>query len=316
MNQLRQKSNHAILVTGGAGFIGTHLCARLISQGHSVVALDLRAPKAPVHGVEYVRGDVRDRSLLDRCVEGADVVYHLAATVSVPLCQENPVESYSNNVLATVGVLDSICARARTERNRPVPFVFASSAALYGSRGDDRRALTETDTAPVFSSFYAAQKHACEKAIEVYHSTNGVPAVVFRFFNVFGPGQDPSSPYSGVITLFMKYAKEGRPLPLNGGGTQTRDFISVYDIADAAVSVLGLDPAVWDATPVNLGSGETITVRELAEQVSALHGKRSALVDAPSREGDVLHSLADISKARTRFGFYPSRNLRSGLSEI
>ena len=174
---------------------------------------------------------MRDRTLTSQAMEGSDVVYHLAATVSVPLCQKDPVDSYSNNFQATLGLLELIRER-RVRDGKAIRFAFASTAAVYGARGDDGRALREDDIAQEFMSFYAAQKHASEQAIRLYRTAHGIPAWIFRFFNVFGPGEDPKSPYSGVITVFARLAREGQPLPLHGGGAQTRDFISVHDVVD------------------------------------------------------------------------------------
>ncbi|MBI3544073.1 MAG: NAD-dependent epimerase/dehydratase family protein [Deltaproteobacteria bacterium] len=305
----------SILVTGGAGFVGTHLSRKLVQLGYEVRVIDLRKPTTVVDGVEYVQGDVRNAELLDSLVARAGTVYHLAATVSVPLCQKDPIDSYSNNLTATLMVLEAIRKNSAT-REKPIRLVFASTAALYGSMGDDGRALKEEDVASEFFSFYAAQKHASEKAIELYRSALGIPAVVYRFFNIFGPGQDPSSPYSGVITIFSKFAREGRPMPLNAGGIQTRDFISVYDIANACAAAMSLPVEKWDAKPMNLGTGKSITVRQLAEMIREISGGRSEITTAPAREGDVIHSLADISRARAVIGFKPEHDLKTGLIQL
>ena len=266
MNTLTQSTYKNILVTGGAGFVGSHLSRRLNSLGHSVRVIDLKKPESPIDGVTYFQGDVRNPKLLSEVMGNIHAVYHLAATVSVPLCQKDPVDSYSNNFMATLSVLEAIRERSEKEKSR-IPFIFASTAAVYGNRGDDGRALKETDTAAEFSSFYAAQKHASEKAIDLYARAYGIPATVFRFFNIYGPGQDPSSPYSGVITLFLKYAKDGKPLPLNAGGGQTRDFISVHDIVDACERALKVPLEICNSMPINLGTGKSITVRQLAELI-------------------------------------------------
>lgn len=305
----------SVLVTGGAGFIGTHLSRKLISAGHRVRVLDLRDPETSVAGVEYVKGDVRNRTILSSALDGVDAVYHLAATVSVPVCQKDPVESYSNNFSATLVLLDAVRARNIGQKT-PIRFAFASTAALYGNNGNDGRALKEEDFAEEFLSYYAAQKHASEQAIRLYRSCHGIPAMIFRFFNVFGPGQDPTSPYSGVITVFTKWAKEGKPLPLNGGGTQTRDFIAVRDLTDALVKGLELEERVWDGHPINLGSGSRLTIRELAEIIVKASGKGSQITSAPPREGDVLHSLADISRANKILKFQPHTTLSEGLTEL
>lgn len=305
--------NKPILVTGGAGFVGTHLCRKLTALGFSVTAIDLRKPATVVPGVEYIQGDVRNQELLDSLVKKSSVVYHLAATVSVPLCQKDPVESYSNNFDATLAVLEAIRKKNDAPHTR---IVFASTAALYGSKGDDGRALAEHDIAEEFMSFYAAQKHASEQAIALYRACYGIPAVTYRFFNIYGPGQDPTSPYSGVITVFSRFAKENKPLPLNGGGHQTRDFISVYDIVQGCVSALELPADQWTARPMNLGTGKSITVRQLAELIKKASGAASEITTAPAREGDVVHSLADISRARQVIGFAPQHDLEQGLSEL
>lgn len=305
-----------MLVTGGAGFVGTHLARRLTALGHEVISLDLKNPQTPVQGVEYVRGDVRDANLLSSLLEGAGVVYHLAATVSIPLCQQDPAESYSNNVNATIGVLEGIRATARRRGESPMPFVFASTAALYGTRGDDGRALTEADVALTHLSYYAAQKHASEQAIQLYTKFHGVPSTVFRFFNIFGPGQDPKSPYSGVITIFNALASAGKPLPLNEGGIQTRDFVSVHDIVQGLVKTLDRPLARWDARPMNLGTGKRITVREIAEIINQAYGSKSEITVAPAREGDVRHSLADITLAKNEIGYAPKHGLADGLAEL
>lgn len=299
-----------ILITGGAGFIGTHLCRKLIDSGKQVTALDLRDPVTRVAGVTYVRGDVRDASLVEKLTTGARVVFHLAATVSVPLCQKDPIESYSHNFTGTLVVLEAL----RKQKN-PAGIVFSSTAALYGDRGNDGRALRESDVAAKFSSYYAAQKHASEKAIELYSEFYGIPATIFRFFNVFGPGQDPTSPYSGVITVLMKLAHEGNPLPMNGGGAQTRDFISVHDIVSACVAAEKIPVSRWDAGPMNLGSGTSITIRKLGEMISQICEAKPQLVDAPPREGDVLHSRADISRAREHLGFSPHHSIQEAIQQ-
>lgn len=304
-----------VLVTGGVGFVGTHLCRKLIEMNYSVLALDLRKPTTVVPGVEYIQGDVRDKALLASLIANASTVYHLAATVSVPLCQKDPLESYSNNFDATLIVLETIRKKFE-DKKEMTKLVFASTAALYGSKGDDGRALKEHDIAEQFMSFYAAQKHASEEAIQLYRSCYGIPAVIFRFFNIFGPGQDPTSPYSGVITIFAKFAKEGRAMPLNGGGHQTRDFVSVYDIVQGCTLALSLPEDRWNAKPMNLGTGKSITVRQLAQIIKTAINTNSEITVAAPREGDVVHSKADITRAKETVGYIPTTDLEKGLSEL
>jgi UDP-glucose 4-epimerase len=297
---------NAILITGGAGFIGTHLCRELIRLGHKVVAYDLRHPKTPVEGVQYLLGDARNFSSVYDVVlqHGITTIYHLAATVSVPLCQKDPVESYSHNLLATQAVLE-----AARKCDWTVRVAFASSAALYGDLGNHMNALSEHTIASRFSSFYAAQKHASEKMIELYTEFYKVPTLMFRFFNVYGVGQDPTSPYSGVITIFSQLAKAKKPIRVYNSGIQTRDFIAVTELAAAIASAIALSDEHWDASVLNLGSGSRTTVKALAEMIRQLAGSDAPIVDAPPREGDVLHSLADIQKAKSLLKFNPTSEL-------
>ncbi|MGZ3709651.1 MAG: NAD-dependent epimerase/dehydratase family protein, partial [Bdellovibrionota bacterium] len=236
-------------------------------------------------------------------------------TVSVPLCQHDPVESYSNNMGATLTVLDAV-RRVQAREGRKIRVAFASTAALYGDRGNDGRALSEEDVALQFSSYYAAQKHASEQALSLYAQYFGIPALSFRFFNVYGPGQDPTSPYSGVITIFARLAREGKPLQLNDGGIQTRDFVSVYDLVEALSNALSLSERAWDGKAINLGTGKIITVRELAEVIRELSGKQSELIPAPARAGDVLHSRASIRRAEEILSFKPKQDFKNGLTEL
>lgn len=315
MNDIN-RSESEILVTGGAGFIGTHLCRKLVRAKHAVTVLDIRTPQSPVSGVKYVRGDVRDPLIVRELVGAASTVYHLAAIVSVPLCQKDPFDSYSTNFTGTLVLLNAIREQAQDSGRRPARVVFASSAALYGNKGTEGRALREEDRALRFSSFYAAQKGASEQALDQYRQAFGVPSIAFRFFNVYGQGQDPSSPYSGVITVFSRLAREGRPLPLNGGGRQTRDFISVEDVVDGLARALELPDDSWNAQPVNLGTGTSVDIRSLAEMIRDATGKISALVEAAPREGDVLHSLADISIARELLRFQPKHALKERITAL
>lgn len=318
-----RSTTKAVLITGGAGFIGTHLARELLSRDYSVISLDLRgAGDSPVVGVTYLQGDARDSVRVREVLAGSEItaVFHFAATVSVPLCQGNPVESYSNNVGATLSVLDACyheIERRKMEANPlPLRVTFASSAALYGDLGNHQLPLEESRIADRFSSFYAAQKHASEKMIELYCDFFQIPSMIFRFFNVYGHGQDPSSPYSGVITVFTKLAREGRTLPLHDGGVQTRDFIPVSELVHTAASALTLPLAEWNAKVLNLGSGVRTSVRELAELICYFSNSPSPIIDAQPREGDVLHSLADISRAKALLGFKPSAPLPIKLQEL
>lgn len=303
-----------ILITGGAGFVGTHLCRSLTALGHSVTSLDLKGRSRPIEGVRDIVGDVRNLKVLTPLIEEADFVYHLAATVSVPVCQQNPQESYSNNFQSTLSVLE-VLRHKRERSGRDTGLLFASTAAVYGSLGDDGRALVETQVAESFSNYYAAQKHASEQAIRLYREFHSLPAMIFRFFNIYGEGQDPTSPYSGVITIFRDRAERGEPLLLNGGGHQTRDFIAVEDIVSGCVKALDVPLAHWTAAPINLGTQKTCTIRDLAQLITQITRSRSPVTAGPARAGDVQHSKASIERALSTLPLWEPRHaLAEGLA--
>ena len=304
-----------ILVTGGAGFIGTHLCRRLVSSGHDVQVLDIADPKSAVEKVTYARGDVRNVADLKRAIEGVDAIYHFAAMVSVPLCQERPIESMETNLMATTNVLESI-RQESARRHKSVRLIFAGSSVVYGDLGQQGKPTREDGQLAWPISFYGAQKLSSEHAIRLYHQTYGIPAVVFRFFNVFGPGQDPKSPYSGVISIFSAAAKEARALRLNGGGTLTRDFVSVHDVARANAMALSLPEDKCDGRAMNLGTGRSVTIRELANTMIEVSGTTATTDDAPFRNGDVMHSQADITRAKEVLGWTPEVSLSTGVTEL
>jgi UDP-glucose 4-epimerase len=308
-------------VTGGAGFIGTHLCRTLVAAGHAVRTLDIAELKRPVAGVEAIRGDVRDPSAVAAALRDIETVYHLAAIVSVALCQEKPVESYATNLGATALVLElmhqeRLRAGRATTVSPQIRFVFASSSAVYGDKGKETQPISEQTLLDAPLSFYAAQKLGSEHAIGVFHRRHGTPALAFRFFNVYGPGQDPSSPYSGVISTFTRSARQGLPLKLNGGGKQTRDFVSVHDITNALKAALDLPSPAWDSLPINLGTGHSIPITTLAAEIIEAAHSSSLTETTPWREGDVRHSCADIRKANSTLGWKPRVTLAEGLREI
>ncbi|MCM2322902.1 MAG: GDP-mannose 4,6-dehydratase [Oligoflexia bacterium] len=304
-----------ILITGGAGFIGTHLTRLLVSQGHAVRVLDLVPPKSPVPGAQYLQGDIRNEWTLAEALRGVRAVYHFAAIVSVPLCQEQPHESFTTNLGGTSLVLETV-RQEQLRQGRKIRVLFAGSSAVYGALGQPGIPLKESDTLPPPLSFYGAQKLGSEHLMALYHEVHGVPATCFRFFNVYGPGQDPKSPYSGVISIFTLRTRQGEPLQLHGGGTQTRDFISVHDLVRACAAALELPETACDGRPINLGTGKTTTVRELAELAVRLQGSSSTISVTPPRSGDVRDSLADSSRARTLLGWEPRVSLEKGLGEL
>jgi UDP-glucose 4-epimerase len=299
-----------ILVTGGSGFIGTHLCRALVQAGHSVRVLDLNvsAQAQAVLGVEYRQGDVRDRKSVVSAVQDVQAVYHLAAIAGVPLCQAEPFESTQTNLASTALVMENLKPGTR--------FVYSGSSAVYGDSGREGEALSETREIKDLISFYAVQKHACEGLIRQFRLSRGIPSVVFRFFNVFGPGQDPKSSYTGVITAFSEAIRAGRPIRLNGGGVQTRDFVSVHDIVRGLLLAIECPDENCNAEPINLGTGTPVTIRKLAELMREISGSSVPLEEAPWREGDVRHSSAQIDRAAQQLGWKPLISLKTGLAEL
>lgn len=303
------------LVTGGAGFIGSHLCRKLVALGHPVTSLDIADPKQPVPGVHYRKGDVRTPGEFADLVRACDVVYHFAALVSVAECESDPVTSYATNLTATLGLLRQLEALQRDTGKKRL-LVFAGSSAVYGTLGETGAPISEDLTLAPPLSFYGAQKLASEQAIRLYAQRFSIPSVVFRFFNVYGPGQDPSSPYSGVVSIFVREAKRNGTISLHGGGSQTRDFVSVHDVADACVRALEVDSRACDGAPINLGTGESVTIRRLAEIVRDLSGSHPELRDDSPRVGDVLHSRARVERAKAKLGWTATTSLEAGLREL
>lgn len=186
-----------IIITGGSGFIGGHLCKALIDDGYEVTVIDIVPPRRAIPRAKYEIFDVRDERKVEKVIANADVVFHFAATVSVPLCEENIVEGYSNNVLGTLSILNAILK----SKNFPRIF-FSSSAAVYSTACNESVALCEEEGV-MPSSHYAFQKRTAEKLIKLFFKKYKIPSLIFRFFNVYGPFQKKDSPYSGVITIFL-----------------------------------------------------------------------------------------------------------------
>jgi len=307
------------VVTGGAGFIGSHTVDRLIGAGHHVVVLDdfrtgKRANLAQHAGsdrLEIVACDVSHGIFAALAPITAkhgpvDRIVHLAAQVSVVHSVQNPLVDMQVNYGGTLHVLEYARATGVAK------VVFASSAAVYGDVttmpvGED------TPTRPV--SPYGIDKLASEHALDYYAAVHGVPVTALRFFNVYGPRQDPSSPYSGVISIFADRARAGRPLTIFGDGGQTRDFVYVGDVVRAIVAALG-DGA--SRVVANVGTGDEITVLELARTIVGLCGGptgKSAIEHAPPRAGEILKSRARVDRLRDALGIVAETTLVDGLRE-
>jgi UDP-glucose 4-epimerase len=297
------------LITGGAGFIGSHLAETLSARGHSVRVLDnfqtgRRRNLAALRGrVEIVRGDVRDRRAVRAAVQGADYVLHQAALVSVTQSLDRPEETLDVNLNGTMTLLQA----ARKAGVRRV--VMASSCAVYG----DGPIPAREDQAPAPLSPYAVSKLAAETlAVSFFHSY-GFPVACLRYFNVFGPRQDPRSPYSGVIAIFTSHAAAGKPVTIYGDGRQTRDFVFVADVVAANLLACEAEGAAGRA--VNVGTGRGRSLLDLRAEIDALSGTPLQTVSAAARPGDIYHSRSDPSLARKLLGFRAQTDFRAGLRQ-
>jgi UDP-glucose 4-epimerase len=303
-----------VVVTGGAGFIGSHVVDRLMETGHRVVVLDnfstgkranlaRWAGHAALHVVpcDVAHGVFAALAPIEREHGAVARIVHLAALVSVPMSVANPVGDMQVNYGGTLHVLEY--ARARGVKK----VVLASSAAVYGDAaappvGED--AVTQ----PV--SPYGISKRASELVLDYYAAVHGLPTTSLRFFNVYGPRQDPSSPYSGVISVFADRARAGWPLVIFGDGKQTRDFVYVGDVVRAILAALANGNSRLIA---NVGTGHEITVLELARTIVELTGGGSKIEHAPARDGEILKSRARVDRLRNDLGVVAETVLAEGL---
>ena len=294
-----------ILITGGAGFIGSHLARRFADQAEVTVLDDLRSGYARnLEGVRcrFLQGSILDEAALRQAVAGAEEVYHLAAMISVPESVAKPAECAELNTEGTRRVL----AAAVAAGTRKV--VLASSAAIYG----DNPTVPKLESMPPEpKSPYAETKLAGERLLEEYRVAHGLGTTSLRFFNVFGPRQDPRSAYAAAVPIFIAKALRDEPIGIHGDGGQTRDFIHVTDI----VGALAFAGASTDmAGTYNVGYGRSQSVLALAEEIVRLTGSRSRIEHLPSRAGDVRHSLASTERLLAA-GWKPQSSVSAGLAE-
>jgi UDP-glucose 4-epimerase len=305
-------SSKTVLITGGAGFIGSHLVDRLINQNYKVRVIDnLSAGCLNNLGshlrdgtVEFIQGDIRDFSLIRKCVENVDSVVHLAAQTSVPYSLLKPDFTFDVNVSGSLNLMQaSIEAGVRR-------FVFASSCAVFG----------DTQTVPIDENIalkpispYAESKLAIERCCRGFNQRGLLGSVVLRFFNVYGPRQGLSE-YSGVITQFINRLRMGSPLVVFGDGTQTRDFVSVFDVVEGIV--LAMEKQGVEGEAFNIGSGYATSIEDLAKAVLDLAGSDLGIEHRAARLGDIVASVADISKAKRVLEFEPKIGLFEGLRPL
>jgi nucleoside-diphosphate-sugar epimerase len=295
------------LVTGGAGFIGSHLAEELVRRGEKVRVVDSlatgkRQNLAHIPEVEFVNGDLADIDVAKRAVAGVDYVLHQAAIPSVPRSVQDPLTSNRANIDASLNVL--IAARDAGVKR----VVYAGSSSAYGNTPTLPKVETMA-TAPL--SPYALQKLVAEQYARMFTQLYGLETVTIRYFNVFGPRQDPSSPYSGVISLFISALCEGRQPTIYGDGEHTRDFTYVANVVDGVLRACHAQGASGEV--INVAMGGRISLNQLFRTLRDLVGAKVEPKYAPPRAGDVRDSQADISKARNLLGYEPTVSFEEGL---
>ena len=297
-----------VLVTGGGGFIGSHLVDLLLQRGHAVRVLDnfstgrrSNLPQAHID-LEIMTADIRNADEVFRGMDGVDAVVHLAAVASVQASVEDPVGTHEVNLVGTLNLLEA------ARRKNVSRFVFASSAAVYGNTQSlpvaERAALQPLTP-------YAADKLASEYYIDFYHRQYALQPTVFRFFNIFGPRQDPSSPYSGVISIFMQRAIDNLPITVFGDGRQSRDFVFVADLVRLLADCL--ERSTSFPTANNVGNGKQTDLLELLEVIGSLSGRELQVVYEDPRPGDIRHSCADNRLLKERMGYVQQHSVADGL---
>lgn len=301
-----------VLITGGAGFIGSHLADALLAKGYSVRVLDdlstgkrsnlqLDDPR-----VELIEGDVADAALVAKVMAGCCAVAHLAAVASVQASVDDPVRTHQSNFIGTLNVCEAM-RQAGVKR-----VLFASSAAIYGNNGEGQSIDEDTAKAPLTP--YASDKLAGEYYFDFYRRQHGLEPAVFRFFNIFGPRQDPSSPYSGVISIFSERAVKGLPITVFGDGEQTRDFVYVEDLVDLLVQAI--EAPTLEVGAVNVGWNQATTLKQMLQALREVVGNLPPITYGPARSGDIRHSRANNQRLLQRFTFPEQTPMSVGLARL
>ncbi len=300
-----------VLITGGAGFIGSHLVEQLLATGYQVRVLDNlsmgKTENLPLTetDLEFIEGDIRDQATVDKCVSGCNAIVHLAAVASVQASIDDPVATHQSNFNGTLHLLEA--AREQNVQR----FLYACSAAIYG----DTEVLPVPETLiPNPLSPYAVDKLAGEYYLMYYFNKHGLSGTSFRFFNIYGPRQDPSSPYSGVISIFADCLKAGKGVTLFGDGKQTRDFVYVKDLAGLLADALVRDDLAGKVT--NIGTGKECSLLELLDAMEKISGKSIERDFADARVGDIRYSRADVTRLNTLFDKIPETPIEKGLEAL
>lgn len=300
------------LITGGAGFIGSNLTRYLLAREHEVVVLDdfSTGKRENLEGIDgpftLIEGDIRDRATVDKAVAGCAAIFHEGALGSVPRSMEDPRTSHDVNVNGTLTVLEA----ARGAGIKRV--VFAASSAAYGDQIESPKVESMT-TLPI--SPYAANKIACEKYLQAYAAAYGMETVSLRYFNVFGPRQDPFGAYAAVIPAFVSHLLAGESPTVYGDGEQSRDFCYIENVCHANYLAATIPGERCDGRPINIACNQATTLNEILALLKELLGVDIEATYGPVRAGDVKHSLADITRAGEVLGYEPQVYFEDGLRE-
>jgi len=298
------------LVTGGAGFIGCNLARFLLKKGHDVVVLDNFSTGKPENiaairkDITFIRGDIRNRKACDKAVQGCKAVFHEAALGSVPRSVDDPVTSHDVNVNGTINVLEA-CRAAGVKR-----VIFAASSSAYG---DQPKSPKHEGMVPAPISPYASSKICCEAYLQAYAACFGMQTLCLRYFNVFGPHQDPLGAYAAVIPAFVsRILKKERPIVF-GDGEQSRDFCFIENVCQANYLAASAPAAACKGQAINIACNRATTLNQILTKIQGLLGSDIKPIYKPMRKGDVKDSLADISLANKTIGYKPAVFFEQGL---
>ncbi len=298
-----------ILVTGGAGFIGSNIVKELLTQGHQVRVIDnlitgQKENLAPVLGrIKFIQGSILEEDKINAAIEGVDDVLHVAALPSVPRSINEPLFSLENNVTITLKIL------LKSVEFKVKKLVYSSSSSIYGNT----TVLAKVETLPSAPiSPYAVYKNAGEQLCRVFSKIHGLRTVCLRYFNVFGPNQDPNSPYSAVIPLFIKKMLKGESPTINGDGSISRDFTFVDNNVLANILAMQSDK-IGQGEVINIACGQSISLNQLVQEINNCLGAKIEPIYGPERAGDIKQSLADISLAKKLIGYEPEVSFKDGL---
>ena len=298
------------LVTGGAGFIGSHLVDELAASGCAVTVVDnlstghMKNLEHLKDRITFIEADIKESDILTTAAGDCDAIFHLAAIVSVPQTIEEPIDSALINDIGTLHVLEA------ARRNRVGKVVFSSSCAVYG---DDPELPKTEIMIPKPCSHYAVQKLSAEHYVRVYHELFGIQTTSLRYFNVYGPRQDPSSPYSGVISIFMTKAASKTAPVIFGDGNQSRDFIFVKDVVNA--NLLAASAEAANGGVFNIGTGSFVRIQQLWDMIRGFDGLEIEAEYAPARSGDIVHSVANADRAKSDLDFEAQTPFEKGLEQ-